>query len=182
VFPRFLLLYLLNYFLAVQRTDILVPDDSLTHAASAFEAEGWTISTGPLPRAYAGFWQSGWDVFGKACRRFHCPPSILPKTSEFELVILPTSFVGLGPRPSFGTEEYTQIESIGPNVYAPTSHVMAESIAHTHIRHAKAGTNFSLMLRSWASYFYIYLDFRALDYDEKDVQEFWRAINRTMAG
>ncbi|CAL1704243.1 unnamed protein product [Somion occarium] len=132
--------------------DVLVPDDMLTRAASAFEAEGWKTSTGPLPRAFAGFWRSGWDVVGKACRRYHFPPAILPG-EDIILLILPTSFVGLGPNPLLDSEEYTQIESFGrneylPNVYLPSSHLMAKTIARTHIRHAIKGNSLSTLLRA----------------------------------
>ncbi|CAL1710298.1 unnamed protein product [Somion occarium] len=165
---------------AIIRFDVLVPDDMLTRAAEAFETEGWRASTGPLPRALAGFWQPGWDVVGKACRRYHFPPGLVP--DDIILLILPTSFVGLGPSPSLDSEEYTQIISWGdeylPNVYLPSSHLMAITIARTDIRHTVKRSGLSSLLRAWASYFYIYCDFHvgSLDDAEQDVQDFWRSL------
>ncbi|EJD04954.1 uncharacterized protein FOMMEDRAFT_18646 [Fomitiporia mediterranea MF3/22] len=151
----------------------------LTSAASAFETDGWEISTTPLPRALPGLWQTGWKVVAEACRRFHFPPSVNPRCYDLELVILPTTFVGLGSSPSLDSEEYTKMESLGPNVYLPSSHLMARSIARTHISHAEKGTNFYFLLRAWAEYFYLYCNFHAgsLDDAEEDVQKFWRSIS-----
>ncbi|KAL5536015.1 hypothetical protein ACEPAF_4109 [Sanghuangporus sanghuang] len=153
----------------------------LTHAASALEAEGWTVPTGPLPRAIAGFWGSGWKKVAKTCLRFSFPPNVLPPEDDIELLIFPTSFVGLGPCPSLDFEEYTRMDSLGPNVYLPSSHLMAKSIARTYDRHGEKSTGFALLLRSWASYFYLYCDFHAesLDDAEQEVRNFWRSISTT---
>ena len=152
----------------------------LDRAASALKVENWEVSTGPLPVAFAGFWGTGWDVVAKACRRFHFPPSVtnLWHIDPPELLILPTSFVGLGPSPSLDSKEYTLDESFGPGVSLPCSHLLAKSIARTCIRRAVKGTIFHSLLYSWASYFYLYCDFHAgsLDDDEQDVQEFWRSV------
>ncbi|KAL5533699.1 hypothetical protein ACEPAG_159 [Sanghuangporus baumii] len=102
----------------------------LTRTASALQAEGWIVPTGPLPRAIAGFWG---------------------------------------------------IDLLGPNVYLPSSHLMAKSIARTYDRHGEKCTGFALLLRAWASYFYLYCDFHAesLDDAEQEVRDFWRSISTT---
>ncbi|KAL5533700.1 hypothetical protein ACEPAG_160 [Sanghuangporus baumii] len=168
----------------ILRVDVAIPDDMLTRTASALQAEGWIVPTGPLPRAIAGFWRSGWKEVAKTCLRFSFPPNVLTPDDDgddIELLIFPTSFVGLGPCLSLDSGEYTRIDLLGPNVYLPSSHLMAKSIARTYDRHGEKCTGFALLLRAWASYFYLYCDFHAesLDDAEQEVRDFWHSISTT---
>jgi len=137
-------------------------------AASALLAKGWTISTGPLPIAEAGFWGQGWQVIADACRRFHYPPSTDACTHE--LLILPSTFVGLSPCPDLNSTEFTKIID---NVYCPSAHLLAKTIATVHLRYPKS--NLARLMSVWCSYFYAYVGFRhnSLDDSEPEVKKYW---------
>jgi hypothetical protein len=120
--------------------------------------------------AHAGFWGSGWNVVADACRRFHYPSS---STAAFkhELVILPSTFVGLDPIPDLDSAEFTKISD---NVYCPSARLLAKTIATVHIRYPEA-TDLALLMSAWGSYFYAYCGFRhnSLDDAEPEVKKYW---------
>jgi hypothetical protein len=119
-------------------------------------------------RPTAGFWGTGWDVVAAACRRFHYPSSL--DSGKHELVILPSKFVSLDPVPDLGSADFTKITS---NVYCPSAHLLAKTIATVHVRYK--GTDLALLMTAWGSYFYGYCGFRhnSLDDAEPEVKNFW---------
>ena len=140
-------------------------------AASALQAKGWTVSTGSLPIADAGFWREGWQVVADACRRFHYPSSTNARTHE--LLILPSTFVGLDLSPDLNSPEFTKIADA---VYCPSPHLLAKTIATVHIRHPKS--SLGRLMTAWCSYFYTYIGFghNSLDDAEPEVKNYWWGV------
>jgi hypothetical protein len=139
-------------------------------AASVLQANGWVISTGPLPIADAGFWGEGWEVVADVCRRFHYPSSF--NAHKHELLILPSTFVGMDLSPDLNSPGFTKVAD---NVYCPSARLLAKTIATVYVRSPKT-TDLAILMSAWGSYFYSYCGFRrdALDDAEPEVKAFWR--------
>lgn len=141
-------------------------------AADALRANGWTDSTGPLPMAKARFWRRGWEVVGAACRRFHHVGRGSDLFSR-ELLILPTSFVGLDPSPCLEGPEFLCLDD---NTYSLSAKLMLTTIIRTILLHRSA-QGVRLLMGAWASYFYEYCGFNhsSLDDAEPEIREWWKA-------
>jgi hypothetical protein len=81
--------------------------------------------------AHAGFWRKGWEIVADACRRFHYPSS-LSEPFRHELLILPSTFVGLEAFPDLDSSKFTKIAD---NLYCPSAHLLAKTIATVHVRY-----------------------------------------------
>lgn len=145
----------------------------LDNAASVLQSNGWSVSTGPLPIAHAGFWGSGWDDVADACRRFHYPAS--SNAGPHELLILPTTFVGLDSVLDLDTAQFTKVTD---NIYCPSAHLLAKTIVTVAIRCPSKISQLAFLMRAWISYFFKYLGFHlnSLDDAECEVKEYWRKL------
>lgn len=161
----------------MQRDDILVPDDKLDLAASALQDSGWIASTSPLPTPRE--WQPGWEIVAQAGRRFRHPAKYNSPTVE--LLILPTTFVGLDPNPVLDPASYIRTMD---NTWCPSAHLLAVTIVRTAILRASKGTMFGLLMDAWASYFYTYVDFNqnSMDAEEYEVRNWWHSQAEFMFG
>ena len=120
----------------------------------------------------------GWEVVAAACRRFHYPGRQDDPFAN-ELLILPTSFAGLGAEPVLDkTKDFTCHDE---NIYCPSPELMLTSIIRTILRHPDAESVLSLM-RAWMSYFQLYAGFdeASLDGADDEVREFWKAEVKKM--
>ena len=127
-----------------------MPDDKLDTVADTLKADGWVVSTGPLPIHYS-FWQSGWEEIAAVSRRLFPPPS-LPNR---ELLILPTSFVGLDKTFSDSLSNSDAFIRLEDNLYYPQSHILLETIIWPILQGGRSSA--SVLFDAWASYFVDYL-------------------------
>ncbi|KDQ54549.1 hypothetical protein JAAARDRAFT_111927, partial [Jaapia argillacea MUCL 33604] len=107
----------------------------------------------------------GWEPVDAASRRFFYPKSLPGKVRERELLILPTSFVGLGPNPTLDLPDFTHLAD---NMYCPSSHLLLITFLRTAVRYDDRlrGT-----LLAWVSYFYCYAGFKRSSLDDVDVEQ-----------
>ncbi|TDL20463.1 hypothetical protein BD410DRAFT_372826 [Rickenella mellea] len=121
---------------------------------------GRLYGAAPNPR---GFWHRGWEVVGAASRRFQNPQKLIDRSTR-EVLILPSTFVGLGNNPSVESSDFTRS---GENVYLPTAKLLAYTILHVRLRPDTKGS-FAGMMDSWASYFFACCNFDRTSLDGKD--------------
>ncbi|KDQ61664.1 hypothetical protein JAAARDRAFT_705279 [Jaapia argillacea MUCL 33604] len=106
----------------------------------------------------------GWEPVDAACRRFLYPESLPGGYREHELLILPTSFVGLGPDPSLDNPDIIRLVD---NIYCPSARLLLITILRTLLKNKDM---FRSLLFAWASYFYCYAGFERSSLDGVDVE------------
>jgi len=160
---------------AVIRDDIVVPSDLLDDAAAALLANGWRVSPTKLPLPHTpDRCRSGQDIVAKHSRLFRYPESY--GTRPHELLVLPSRFVGLEHEP---LHDSTKFSRFGDNIYCPSAHLMAISVARTHIRNSLKTTLFGTLMFAWASYFWRYSGFEVNELEgraEAEVVDWWRRL------
>ena len=162
----------------LQRDDILVPDDELDLAASALLTNGWITSTSPLPTSREGL-RSGWQVVAKFGRQLRHPDKY--NTETIEMLLLPTTFVGLDSNPALISPDFTLTMD---NIWCPSAHLLAVTIVRTCILRTPQNSAFSSRLNSWHSYFYQYAGFttRSMDAEDDEVRDWWHSRAQMMFG
>jgi hypothetical protein len=98
--------------------------------------------------------RSGWDIVAKYSRLFRYPASY--GTRPHELLVLPSGFVGLEHEP---LSDNAKFSCFSQNIYCPSAHLMAISVARTHVRNSLKTTLFGTLMFSWASNFWMYSGF-----------------------
>jgi len=160
---------------AVIRDDIAVPSDLLDNAAAALLENGWRYSPTKLPLPHTSDrCRSGWDIVAKYSRLFRYPASC--GTRPHELFVLPSCFVGLEHEPLSDNIKFSRF---GENIYCPSAHLMAISVARTHIRNSLKTTLFGTLMFAWASYFWRYSGFEVNELEgcaEAEVVDWWRRL------
>jgi hypothetical protein len=124
----------------------------------------------------SGQWGIGHKALADACSRLEYPD--LYGVGSQELLVIPTSFVGLESNPTLTDPE---ISLVAENIYCLSANLLAISIIRVHIR---SGSSFSIkyLMDAWASYFYAYCGFHidSLNDAEQNVQDEWRRIGSEM--
>jgi hypothetical protein len=158
-----------------QRDDIVVPSDLLDDAAAALLTNGWRYSPTKLPLPHTpDRCRSGWDIVAKYSRLFRYPASYGARSHE--LLVLLSCFVGLEHEP---LSDNTKFSRFSQNIYCPSAHLMAISVARTHIRNSLKTTLFGTLMFSWASYFWRYSGFEVNELEgraEGEVVDWWRRL------
>jgi hypothetical protein len=151
---------------------LFIPDQMLDTATSLLFKHGYKTPSAKLP----GQWGIGHKALADACRRLEYPDSY--GVSSQELLVIPTSFVGLE---SYMALSDPEISPIAVNTYCLSAHLLAISIIRVRVH---SGRSYSLksLMDAWASYFYAYCGFHidSLNDAEQEVQDEWRRIGSEM--